>query len=38
MDPLKETIYPFAINSLHYFAITGNIEAILYCFENGVPY
>jgi hypothetical protein len=38
IEALKLPIYPYLVNSLHYFATSGNPEAITYCFANEVKY
>ena len=38
VNTLKLPIYPYKMNSLHYFAITGNGKAIETCFENNVKF
>mmetsp|Transcript_22378 Transcript_22378/g.16862 ORF Transcript_22378/g.16862 Transcript_22378/m.16862 type:complete len:103 (+) Transcript_22378:952-1260(+) len=38
IEQLKEVIYPYQCNALHYFAISTNMEAITYCFANGVDF
>jgi hypothetical protein len=38
VEALKKTLYPFNQNALHYFTISGNVEAINYCFENNIKF
>jgi hypothetical protein len=38
LETLKTPIYPYRVNSLHWFALSGNNEAIEYCIQNGVKF
>lgn len=38
LETLKTPIYPYRMNSLHWFALSGNNEAIEYCIQNGVKF
>ena len=36
LDALRMPIYPYRVNALHYFALSGNDKALSYCLQNGV--
>jgi hypothetical protein len=36
IETLKTFIYPYRVNAMHYFALTGKNEALQYCIDNGV--
>jgi len=38
VEQLKEVIYPYQCNALHYFAISKNIRGLTYCFENNIDF
>ena len=38
LETLKQPIYPYKVNALHFFALTGNAKAIRICFENNVKF